>query len=61
MQVPLVEPGTEPSPVLEPTREQQPWWRKRRSLILLAAIALCALTTSLWLTGHKKAPAPENL
>ncbi len=61
MQAPLVEPGTEPSPVLEPTREQQPWWRKRRWLILIAAIALCALATSLWLTGHKKAPAPGNL
>ena len=57
MQAPLVEPGTEPSPVLEPTREQPPWWRKRRWLILLAVIALCTLTTSLWLTGHKKAPA----
>ena len=57
MQAPLVEPGTEPSPVLEPTREQPPWWRKRRWLILLAAIVLCTLTTSLWLTGHNKAPA----
>jgi HlyD family secretion protein len=61
MQAPLVEPGTEPSPVLEPTREQPRWWRKRRWLILLAATALCTLTTSLWLTGHKKAPDPGIL
>src|ERR1700733_170099 len=65
MQAPLVEPGTEPSPVpapaLEPTREQQRWWRKRRWLALFAAIVLCALTTSLWLTGHNKAPASGSL
>jgi HlyD family secretion protein len=60
MQAPLVEPGTEPSPVVEPTREQQHWWRKRRWLILIAAIVLCGMTTPLWLTGHKKTPLPNN-
>jgi hypothetical protein len=28
MQAPLVEPDTEPSPALEPTREQQGWWHQ---------------------------------
>ena len=61
MQAPLVEPGTEPSPTLEPTREQQGWWRKKRWPLLIAAIVLCALATLLWLTGHNKAPAPGRL
>jgi multidrug efflux pump subunit AcrA (membrane-fusion protein) len=61
MQTPVVEPGIEPSPALEPTREQQPWWRKRRWLALIAAIVLCTLATSLWLTGHKKAPTSGGL
>ena len=61
MQVPLVEPDTEPSPALEPPREQQGWWQKKRWLVLIAAIVLCTLATSLWLIGHKKAPASSNL
>ena len=61
MQAPLVEPDTEPSPALEPTREQQGWWHQRRWLVLIAGIVLCTLATSLWLTGHKKAPASSSL
>jgi HlyD family secretion protein len=65
MQAPLVEPDTEPSPVpspaLAPTREQQGWWHKKRWLVLIAAIVLCTLATSLWLTGHKKAPVSSSL
>ncbi len=61
MQVPLVEPSTEPSPALEPTEEQKRWWHKRRWLVLIAALVLCTLTTFLWLSGHKKTPAPGNL
>ena len=60
MRAPLVEPDTEPSPVLEPTNQQQSWWRKRRWLVLIGAIALCALATTLWLTRHKKAPASHS-
>jgi HlyD family secretion protein len=60
MQAPLVEPATEPSSVLEPPREQQSWWRKRRWLVLISAIVLCALATTLWLTRHKKAPASNS-
>ena len=61
MQAPLVEPGTEPSPALEPTREQQGWWHKKRWLVLIAAIVLCTLATFLWLTGHNKARGPGTL
>jgi multidrug efflux pump subunit AcrA (membrane-fusion protein) len=61
MQTPVVEPGAEPSPALEPTGEQQPWWRKRLWLALIATIVLCTLATSLWLTGHKKAPTSGGL
>jgi HlyD family secretion protein len=60
MQAPLVEPATEPSSVLEPTSQQQSWWRKRRWLVLIAAIVLCTLATTLWLTRHKKAPASHS-
>jgi HlyD family secretion protein len=60
MQAPLVEPATEPSSVLEPTSQQQSWWRKRRWLVLIAAIVLCTLATTLWLTRHKKAPASNS-
>ncbi len=60
MQAPLVEPDTEPSSVLEPATEQQSWWHKRRWLVLIAAIVLCALATTLWLSGHKKAPASPS-
>jgi HlyD family secretion protein len=60
MRAPLVEPDTEPSPVLEPTSQQQSWWRKRRWLVLIGAIVLCTLATTLWLTRHKKAPAPHS-
>jgi len=60
MPAPLVEPDTEPSSTLEPTSEQQHWWRKRRWLVPIAAIVLCTLATTLWLTGHKKAPASHN-
>jgi HlyD family secretion protein len=60
MQAPLVEPGTEPSPALEPTREQQGWWHKKRWLVLIAAIVLCTLATFLWLAGHNKAPVPGS-
>jgi multidrug efflux pump subunit AcrA (membrane-fusion protein) len=61
MQAPLVEPGTEPSPALESTSEQQGWWHKKRWLLLIAAILLYILATSLWLTGHNKAPVPGSL
>jgi HlyD family secretion protein len=61
MQAPLVEPGTEPSPVLAPPSEQQGWWHNKRWLMLIAAIVLCALATSLWLTKNKKAPASSSL
>jgi len=61
MQAPLVEPDTEPSPALEPTSAQQGWWHKRRWLVLIAGMVLCTLATSLWLTGHKKAPASGSL
>jgi HlyD family secretion protein len=61
MRAPLVEPDTEPLPALEPTREQQRWWHKRRWLVLIAAIVSCTLATSLWLIGHKKAPASGSL
>ena len=53
MQVPLVEPGTEPSPALEPAlappgatgpRHNKRW------LVLIIAIVLCTLAASLWLT-----------
>jgi HlyD family secretion protein len=60
MQAPLVEPATEPSSVLEPTSQQQSWWRKGRWLVLIAAIVLCTLATTLWLTRHKKAPASHS-
>jgi HlyD family secretion protein len=60
MRAPLVEPDTEPSPALEPIREQQDWWRERRWLVLIAAIVLCTLATTLWLTRHKKAPASNS-
>ena len=60
MQAPLVEPDTQPSSVVEPTAEQQSWWRKRRWLVLIGAIVLCALATTLWLTRHKKAPASHS-
>ncbi len=60
MQAPLVEPGTEPTPALEPAREQQGWWHKKRWLVLIAAIVFCTLPTFLWLTGHNKAPAPGS-
>jgi len=61
MQAPLVEPGIEPSPALEPTREQQRWWHKKRWRLLIAAIVLGTLATSLWLARHNKAPAPGGL
>jgi HlyD family secretion protein len=65
MQVPLVEPRTEPSPALEPPlappSEQPGWQHNQRWLVLIAAIALCALATSLWLTERKKTPASSNL
>jgi multidrug efflux pump subunit AcrA (membrane-fusion protein) len=61
MQVPLVEPSTEPSPALEPTEEQKGWWHKRRWLVLIVALLLCTLTTSLWLIRHKKTPASGNV
>ena len=61
MQAPLVEPATEPSSVLEPTSQQQIWWRKRRWLVLIGAIVLCTLATTLWLTRHKRAPASHSL
>jgi HlyD family secretion protein len=60
MQAPLVEPATEASSVLEPTSQQQSWWRKRRWLVLIGAIVLCTLATTLWLTRHKKAPASHS-
>jgi HlyD family secretion protein len=60
MRAPLVEPDTEPSSVLEPTTEQQSWWRKRRRLVLIGAIVLCTLATTLWLTSHNKAPASHS-
>jgi HlyD family secretion protein len=60
MPAPLVEPDTEPSSTLEPATKQQHWWRKRRWLVLIAAIVFCILATTLWLTGHKKAPASYN-
>jgi HlyD family secretion protein len=60
MQAPLVEPATEPSSVLEPTSQQQSWWHKRRWLVLIGAIVLCILATTLWLTRHKKAPAAHS-
>jgi HlyD family secretion protein len=60
MRAPLVEPDTEPSPALEPIREQQDWWRERRWIVLIAAIVLCTLATTLWLTRHKKAPASHS-
>jgi len=59
MPAPLVEPDTEPSSTLEPTSKHQHWWRKRRWLVLVAAIG-CTLATTLWLAGHKKAPASHN-
>jgi multidrug efflux pump subunit AcrA (membrane-fusion protein) len=60
MQAPLVEPGTEPAPALEPTREQQGWWHKKPWRVLIAVIVLCVLATFLWLTGHNKAPVPGS-
>jgi HlyD family secretion protein len=60
MQAPLVEPGTVPSPALEPTREHLGWWHKKRWLVLIATIMFCTLAISLWLTGHNKAPAPSR-
>ena len=61
MQAPLVEPGTEPTPALEPTREQQGWWHKKRWRLLIAAIVLCTLATFLWLARHNKAPIPGSV
>jgi HlyD family secretion protein len=61
MQAPLVEPGTEPSPALEPTREQQGWWHKKRWRLLIASILLCTVATFLWLARHNKAPVPGGL
>jgi HlyD family secretion protein len=65
MQAPLVEPGTEhspaPSPALEPPSEQPGRRHNRRWLVIIAAIVLCSLATSLWLTKHKKAPASISL
>jgi HlyD family secretion protein len=61
MQVPLVEPSTEPSPALEPTTEPKGWWHKRRWLVLIAALVLCTLATSLWLSKHKKTPTSGSL
>lgn len=60
MPAPLVEPDTEPSSTLAPASEQPHGWHKRRWLVLIAAIALCILATTLWLTGHKKPPAAHN-
>jgi HlyD family secretion protein len=60
MQAPLVEPATEPSSVLEPTSQQQSWWHKRRWLVLIGAIVLCILATTLWLARHKRAPASHS-
>jgi multidrug efflux pump subunit AcrA (membrane-fusion protein) len=61
MQVPLVEPSTEPSPALEPTTEPKGWWHKRRWLVLIAALMLCTLATSLWLRERKKTPTSGSL
>ena len=60
MQAPLVEPDTKPSSAVEPTTQQQSWLRKRRWLVLICAIVLCAVATTLWLTRHKKAPASHS-
>ena len=60
MPAPLVEPDTEPSSTLEPTSKHQHWWRKRRWLVLIAAIVVCTLATTLWLTRHKQAPASHS-
>jgi multidrug efflux pump subunit AcrA (membrane-fusion protein) len=61
MQAPVVEPGTEPSPALEPPSEQQGRWQKRHWLGLIAAILLCVLATSLWLARHKKTAPSSSL
>lgn len=61
MQAPLVEPGTEPTPALEPAAQQQRRWRSRRWLLLFVAIVFATLATFLWLRGHKKTPAPGSL
>ena len=56
MQAPLVEPDTEPSSVLEPTSQQQSWWRKRRWPVLIAAIVLCTLATISVADGTQEGP-----
>src|ERR1700761_7492045 len=61
MQAPLVERGTEPTPALEPTREQQGWWHKKRWRLLIAAISLCIVATFLWLARHNKTTLPASL
>jgi HlyD family secretion protein len=60
MQAPLVEPGTETTPALEPTPEQQGWLHRRRWLLLLVAIVVGALATLLWLRGHKGPPTQSS-
>ncbi len=60
MQAPLVEPGTETTPALEPTPEQQGWLHRRKWLLLLVAIVVGALTTFLWLHGHRGRPTPSS-
>jgi HlyD family secretion protein len=54
MQVPLVEPGTEPSVAPAPTLQEKGWWHNRRWQLLIAALLCCVLATSLWLSRRTK-------
>jgi HlyD family secretion protein len=56
MQVPLVEPGTEPSVAPEPALKEKGWWRNKRWQFLIAVLACCALATALWLSRRTKTP-----
>jgi HlyD family secretion protein len=56
MQVPLVEPGTEPSVGPEPSLQQKGWWRNRRWQWLIALLLCSVLATSLWLSRRNNTP-----
>ena len=61
MQLPVVEPGTEPAPTLAPVAGPPRWWRHRKWLLLIVAVVVCALAMLLWLAANKKPPLPPRL